>query len=408
MAKIQAYQTGSAVYDQVLALLRSALWGEARFPYQAPQDAQWKDIIQELKNQTVQYLVIDLLIREQPQKADAYYAAAGKTMMRLCNLLDVQQALCEQLSEAGIPCVVVKGAAAAVLYPQPSNRLIGDIDLLVKPEDFDKACLLISQDAQVLGQTPRHNEYGKNGVVVEVHRTFSTLHDPQKRELADQRVFGAIDAAETGSLEDYSFRCLPQTQHGLVLLEHISNHLEHGLGLRQILDWMMFVDRYLDDRLWQEEYAPLLKKLELETLAVTVTRMCQMYLGLRTDITWCLGADEQLCRELMEYILNQGNFGRKLQRGSNMASSIFGAAGDLRVVFRILQTRGCKNWKAVSRYPILKPFAWLYQLIRYIVRGLGTKHPIRFLRTAMKRSKTKGEFLEALGVRRIAKEHGEP
>jgi len=82
MTDNHTYRTGSTVYDQVLALLRSALWGEARFPYQAPQEEEWKDIIQELKNQAVQYLVIDLLIRERPEKADAYFASAAKNMMR--------------------------------------------------------------------------------------------------------------------------------------------------------------------------------------------------------------------------------------------------------------------------------------------------------------------------------------
>lgn len=408
MTDNHTYRTGSTVYDQVLALLRSALWGEARFPYQAPQEEEWKDIIQELKNQAVQYLVIDLLIRERPEKADAYFASTAKNMMRLCNLLDVQQELCRQLLEAGIPCVVAKGAAAAVYYPQPSNRLIGDIDLLVKPEDFEHACQLVSQNADLLGETDRHTEYRKNNVTVELHRSFSTLPDPQKRELSDRQLFEAIDGAETAQMDNYSFQCLPQVEHGLVLLEHISIHLEEGLGLRQILDWMMFAGKVLDDRIWYDEFAPLLRELGLETLAITVTRMCQMYLGLRTDITWCADADEMLCQELMEYVLDQGNFGRKLQQGTNRAVSVFGAAGNLRTFFRLLQSRGCQNWQAVGRYPFLKPFAWLYQLIRYIARGLRTKHPFAFLRDTVKRSRTKGDFLEALGVRRMSEEFKKP
>lgn len=404
MAKIQNHQTGSPVYDQALALLRSALWGEEQFPYQAPQNEEWQDIIQELKNHAVQFLTIELLVRERPDKADSYTASTARNIMRLCNLLDLQQEICQRLTGAGIPCAVVKGSAAALLYPQPSNRLIGDIDLLIPPEDFDRACGLVSQGADFLGETDRHREYKQNGVVVELHRSFSTLHDPQKRERLDQLVFGAIGAGETASLDGYSFRCLPPVEHGLILLEHISNHLEDGLGLRQILDWMMFADRWLDDRLWDGKFARLLQELGLETLAVTATRMCQMYLGLRPDITWCAGADAALCRELMEYVLSQGNFGRKLQYGSNRAVVIFGSIGDLGAIFRLLQRSGCKNWKALGRYPFLKPFAWLYQLIRYIGRGLRTKHPIQFLKSAVKRSRTQGDFLEALGVRRISKE----
>ena len=179
--------------------------------------------------------------------------------------------------------------------------------------------------------------------------------------------------------------------------------MENGLGLRQILDWMLYVDKVLDDTLWHAEFAPLLRELGLETLALTVTRMCQMYLGLRTDITWCANADEMLCQYLMEYILNQGNFGRKLQRGENRAVAVIGATRNLRSLFRILQYEGCKHWKAVSRFPILKPFAWMYQLFRYILRGLRTKNPFVFLRSATERSKTQEAFLDTLGVRRVSK-----
>ena len=180
--------------------------------------------------------------------------------------------------------------------------------------------------------------------------------------------------------------------------------MEGGLGLRQILDWMVFADKVLDDRFWNAEFAPLLRELGLETLAVTVTRMCQMYLGLRTDITWCAGADETLCQELMEYLFDQGNFGRKLQHGTNRAVTIFSSIGDLGTLFRILQHHGCNNWRALGRYPFLKPFAWLYQLIRYFIQGLRTKHLFRFLQDAIKRSKSKEDFLETLGVRRMSEE----
>ena len=404
MAAIQPLRTGSPVYDRMLSLLRSALWGEERFPYQAAADVEWKDIIQELKNQTVQFLVVDLLIRENPGKAESYLVASAQSAMRWYSILDLQQEVCRQLSDGGVPCVVVKGAAAALLYPQPNGRLIGDIDLLVKEEDFEKACRIIAQGAQLLCQNERHWEYRRDGITVEVHRSFSTLHDPQKRACSDSRIFGAISAAQHVSLEDYNFPSLPPMEHGLVLLEHISTHLEEGLGLRQILDWMVFADKVLDDKTWEAEFAPIIRPLGLDTLALTVTRMCQLYLGLRTDITWCRRADESLYRQLMEHVLSQGNFGRKQQFGSNRAVSVIGSLKDIGAFFGFLQQRGCANWKAVSRFPILKPFAWLYQLIRYIVRGLSTKDPIGFLRDAAARSKTQDAFLEALGVRRIAEE----
>ena len=56
--------------------------------------------------------------------------------------------------------------------------------------------------------------------------------------------------------------------------------MEEGLGLRQILDWALYVDKALDDDAWEHTFAPAVRRLGLERLAITVTRMCQLYLGL--------------------------------------------------------------------------------------------------------------------------------
>lgn len=404
MNESQQLQTDSAVYNQVLSLLRSSLWGENRFPYHTPEDADWDAIYKEMQHQTVQYLAADLLARENPAKSQQYVTCTAKNMMRWYKIMQEQQNICRLLESSGIACAVVKGAAAACCYPQPSCRVMGDIDLLVNPIDFDRTCQIISQGADYLGENYRHKEYRRNDVTVEIHRAFGTFRDPRKNELLDKRIFGAISFAQTVTTENYSFFSLPTTENGLVLLTHIDVHLENGLGLRQIIDWMMFVDKELSDEYWNTEFAPFVRQLGRETLAITVTRMCQMYLGLRTNITWCSGADESLCYELMEYIFYQGNFGRKNQSGFNRAASVISASGNLFSFFRILQHRGCLNWKALSRYPYLKPFAWLYQLIRYILHGLRAEHPILFLRNAINRSKSQANFLEALGVSRMAEE----
>ena len=59
---------------------------------------------------------------------------------------------------------------------------------------------------------------------------------------------------------------------------HINQHLEEWLGLRQILDWALYADKALDDA-WEHTFAPDVRRLGLDRLAITVTRMCQLYLG---------------------------------------------------------------------------------------------------------------------------------
>lgn len=397
-------RTSSPVFDTVLSLLRSAIWGENRFPFQAAEDTDWEAVYQELRMQTVQHLPVDLLAREDPERKSIYTSYAVRNMMHWYKIMQVQQDLCQKLQAAGIPCAVVKGASAACYYPQPSSRVMGDIDLLVDPEQFDRACQIVSADAKYLGENFRHKEYRTNGVIVELHHAFATLRKAEKNRLLDHHLFSAIASGEVATTDNYTFFRLPSAKNGLTLLLHIDVHLEGGLGLRQIIDWMMFVDKVMTEELWHTEFEPVLDRLERKTLAVTVTRMCQLYLGLRSDIPWCADADEQLCNDLMEYIFLQGNFGRKTQKGLNRTMDVIHASKNKISFLKILQKRGCQNWKAAARYPFLRPFAWLYQLLRYLYYGLRSENTLQLLRNAHSNADAKTQLLEKLGASHMSDE----
>ena len=71
--------------------------------------------------------------------------------------------------------------------------------------------------------------------------------------------------------------------------------------------------------------------------------------------------------------------------------------------FRNLQASGCRNWKLLARCPYLKPFAWLYQLCRYVRLGLSRKSPIRGLIEDMARGRRLNRMLRELGATRHGK-----
>lgn len=394
-----------SVSETVLAILRTGLWGEARFPFTPLPEADWEAVYTELCHHAVQQLPVDALVKADPAHRQKYLQHTFQRVSKWYQLMKEQQAVFELLRHAGIPCAVIKGAAADIYYPQPLNRAMGDVDLVVKPEDFDRAHQLLRGGAEYIGENYRHIEFRKNGTVIELHRAFGTFRDETRNALIDGWIFGAIDRAEIGSIENHIFPMLPKKENGLVLLTHINVHLENGLGLRQIIDWMMFADRELSDDCWHTEFAPWVRQLGLETLAVTVTRMCQIYLGLREDITWCKAAEADLCGDLMAHILSQGNFGRKLPKGFNRTVNTLNTAKNLPALFRALQRRGCINWSAIQKRPWLKPFAWIYQIFRYIRRGIQLEHPLRHIRNAFAKEHQQDTLLDRLGVSRMKEEH---
>ena len=188
---------------------------------------------------------------------------------------------------------------------------------------------------------------------------------------------------------------LPKLSNGLVLLDHLRHHLKDGLGLRQVLDWMMYVNRELDDEFWEKEFGPVAKEKGLDTLAVTVTRMCQIRLGLPETVTWCSDANEELCEELLANLFSSGNFGRKRMEGTAVESvaSLIRRQG----FFRYLQAGGERNWTAFRRHPALKPFCWLYQLFRITFRGLKTGRGTKMTED-IRRSRERVDLLKKLGV----------
>ena len=95
------------------------------------------------------------------------------------------------------------------------------------------------------------------------------------------------------------FPVLPWQQNGLELIWHIREHLYNGLGLRHIIDWMMFVHFFLRDTAQFNSFYKVLEGTGLYNLAKTITRLCQLYLGLEGDFAWCLDIDANTCNELM-------------------------------------------------------------------------------------------------------------
>ncbi len=352
----------------LLNLISRSLW----------KDEQPTEIPSEVASEAEHQAVAGLILKRSYQQIAYYirYTSEEKELIRL-------------LESHGIPLVILKGAAAAVYYPVPSRRSFGDIDFLVSPERFARATELLEANGYTRGEdNKRHIAYSKGGISFELHRRYSHEDVDMERYVLD-----GLEHRVTGRIDQHEFPMLPPLANGLVLLDHMRSHLKGGLGLRQMIDWMMYCHRELNDGFWQDSFRLAAEETKLTTLAITVTALCQKYLGLTTDITWCRGADEALVDELLDSLLISGNFGRKQGLGSNVekVTAAFRREG----LFHRLQHAGEYNWKAYHRHHGLRPFCWLYQIFRYIRQGMGR---IRYVRADLARGNDRYELLKKLGI----------
>ena len=291
-----------------------------------------------------------------------------------------------------VPYVILKGTSAAQYYPHPECRTMGDIDIMTRREDLENACQQLKDNGySVVKELNREIALQKNEIYIEMHRRFATLSDPDQAKYLDDLIINNINPSHV----------LPDPINGLVLLQHIDQHMEGGIGLRQIIDWMMFVDKCLPDDKWPE-FELHAKQIGLRNLAIVTTRMCELYLGLPCR-KWSAEADEGLCGQLMEYIMCSGNFGIKKNTDTDISINAFTFANTPKTTFRLLQKQGIKNWEAARKHVILRPFAWIYQINRYIAKGLHREKAFSKIRAEYTAAKKRNAMFDALGINTASK-----
>ena len=339
----------------LLELLKASLFGgEPRLP----ADIDWDAVFAEAKSHAVEALAAPCV---PPEEAPRWREAADRSAAYYLQLAFYQRELVRLFENAGIPLVILKGTAAAVYYPEPSRRTMGDIDFLVPLDRFDEAKRLMMDSGYTLEKdiTPdsRHAVLIRYGVEFELHLRFGGRLWPS--------IEAGLQHVETATVSGVQFPILPTMENGLVLFGHVRQHLldtNSSLGLRQMIDWMLYVHANAGDPEWERGFMDLMRQYELETPAATVTAVCKTYLGLPDDLPW--PADAQATEKLFDRIMSSGNFGSKKNRDETVVQDKLLTIRRMGT-FKYLQTAGLANWKAAQRCRILRPLAWLYQLFRY-------------------------------------------
>lgn len=390
----------------LLEAIKASLFGNA-FSY--PADTDWDAVMKEARSQTVMGLISSVIPvhDESSDQGKAYY-------MRL---LYEQDKLLKLLDHHNIPCVILKGCAAAVYYPRPYLRAMGDVDFLVPRDRFDEAKKLMESNGYIRiegkdeddqqGQEVRHLGYCKNGIEFELHHHFSSRGfniDDMLEKAIDQRVYRELNG--------YRFPMLPDTENGLVLLGHIHQHLTFDhLGLRQIIDWEMYDHSVLNSGPCGGDFARIAQEIGLLELAVNVTFMCEKYLGLSISDR-SVGLQEAIKRndpdkdeiadQLLTDLLTYGNFGRKQLPSSECAGESIRSVTAIienKGLYSYFRDNGLNHWGLCKKHPVLKPFAFIYGMFRFFVRGIARMMKTGSLEEQITYIKEKNQYDRSLGIR---------
>jgi hypothetical protein len=374
--------------ETVYNLIKYSLFEEE---FEPSESIAWQDIYREMKDQAIAGLVGNWLSPSIVGDEKVYTTWTASVMRQVAffyRILKEQKDLVSLLESEKIPFVILKGAAAALNYPTPEFRAMGDVDFLVKRSDFQFAKKLLIENGYTLTEDDEgvfhHAEYRKNGIVFELHNRVSGVESGSDCEYYCNFFENGLESAIKGKIEQFEFPMLDTLHNGMVLLLHMKHHLNGGLGLRQVIDWMMFADKFLDDETWEREFKPILEKVGLDKFAKTVTKMCQLKLGLKKDIHWCGDVSDKTCLGFLNFVMSMGNFGRKAAGQKNRPNGVISGFGS---VVKLMQMNGELNWEACRKHKALKPFAWIWQaglFVKIMGANACLKRGMRALRENVK------------------------
>lgn len=249
-------------------------------------------------------------------------------------------------TSAGIKFLPIKGFIIKSLWSHPELRTMADMDIVVSPEDFERAGeALIS-----IGFTLDHGDdvhfcYMKGKFInVELHRI---LYDRAKESFADW-----TPKADNPFWYEMSYPDLVS-----FLLRHAYKHYERGgCGIRAIFDFYLLFERY-----GRPDSIPgLMTRLEGEGLAefaVTVVTLIDKWFGTSSLVE---------CDDVALYVAAGGAYGTLdnsviysiNKRGSRLAHLLHRVFPPYRAI--------SSRYKWVKRCPILLPVAYLVRIFSAI------------------------------------------
>lgn len=374
--------TVSEKQRQLFDLVAAALFS---YPVKAETIEHVDELLEEAENQAVFPLVYGQLPQEiqdtlDPKWKQRLLACYGNNIRVECEHAELH----ELLSEQGIPYVVIKGCVAASYYPEPIQRILGDVDFLVRPEDLERA----GQALEAAGFSPVeekehqiHIGYHRGRSTWELHWKVNGIPEGIAGERIETDLQDLIQAGKPYQTQTGMFLGPTPFHHGLILLLHTAKHMLHeGIGLRHLCDWAVFIQG-MSDETFCDLFQRKLKAAGLWRFACLLTLLSQKYLHCRT-CKWAGRAEETLLEAMAADIMEGGNFGHKdwerinqIYLVNDLQQGTTDDRGMLHGLVTSLTLRAHALMPLTKRIPILLPVGWLYVSVRTLLRAAGGKRP---------------------------------
>ena len=285
-----------------------------------PSDQEWNAMYDMAVKQAVAgiaFLALDKLSQEgqKPPLALLYEWIGLSEQTRNQNRIVNQRCkdVTQLFSDAGFHSCILKGQGNAMMYPEPSARTSGDIDIWVygKREDITR---LVKQRCPEAFEQYLHIDFSiYNDVPVEVHYTPGRLLAP-KYNKRFQEWCDNYKRNDNQSIDDSLDFNIPTVEFNVAYqMVHIMTHFfVEGIGLRHFIDYY-YVLKELHRRGSSEIFENQFEYFGMLKFAQGVMWIEKEILGLEEELL-ITSPNERIGKVILKEIEEGGNFGLHDQR----------------------------------------------------------------------------------------------
>ena len=198
----------------------------------------------------------------------------------------VMNDLAGKWKQQGCRVMVMKGQANGVFYPKSDHRNPGDIDCYLF-ENYARGNEIARQEgANVDESWYKHSVINYKGETFENHQYFVHTRDGKRgKELNQELVEQLKDKSEEKRVIPGTVVEMPPVQWtAMFLTYHACAHfISEGLRLKQILDWVMFLNVHQSDVNWGSFYA-FCDRNHLRVFADAMNAIAVQYLNVNLNL----------------------------------------------------------------------------------------------------------------------------
>lgn len=312
-------------------LLRIALGGQKSFS-QTPSSQEWRELLKESARQAVvgvTYRALNMLPAEQRPPRQVLIDWQASVQKIICDNKRLNHDsvwVSERFRKAGFRNAILKGQGNALLYPDPTLRTGGDIDIWLDAER-DKIIGYVTHFFPKVKVQWQEVEFPvKKDTCIEVHTVPALMFHPADRRRMEayfDQHRDEIFSNETELPGEEGKVCIPTLRVNLTFqLIHIYRHIfNEGIGLRQLIDYYYLLQHC--QKTGQTDLLPetavMVKRLHMTRFVGALMWVMQEVFLLQDELL-ILPADEKEGRFLLREIMLAGNFGQTDSRNQHKES----------------------------------------------------------------------------------------